>query len=422
MANIDGKSGERIQLVCTSIGGYVQYLAGVRFPLFPNPLKLEMNGIYIMVDAVESMAWTGDTPWHGLGVEIDRDDPALRDMPAFMEKADLNWEVQKVSLQYGEDHPFTPGGTIENEYHLIRSSDGSQLSVRPITDHAYKVRNNDSACDVLQPFLDSGEFTLETAGSLFSGQKVWFLCRLGTGFDVGQDDQVANFLTYTIDHSGTSANTAFYTPIRVVCANTLRLATNNVEDIIRDNHKTIFDADLMRVAIDLVRDQSVDYEKLCRGMMEYRIDGAAVVDYFRTVYQQEPKPDKSGLLVDSSTVRRAISLYHGTDPRAETHDTARGLQRRNQEVIDAMRRGAEGEANALLRSIDEPVIDGTVNPGWEKGEHKLWGAYNTVTYIADHAPMRKYASDDHRLDRALYGSQLDIKSRATNVAVELMVA
>ena len=125
---------------------------------------------------------------------------------------------------------------------------------------------------------------------------------------------------------------------------------------------------------------------------------------------------------EHTTVRRAISLYHGIDPRAETHDTAQGLQRRNQEVIDAMRRGAEGEANALLRAIDEPVIDGTVNPGWEKGEHKLWGTYNVVTYMADHTPMRKYASDDHRVDRALFGSQLDIKSRATKVADELLWA
>ena len=177
---------------------------------------------------------------------------------------------------------------------------------------------------------------------------------------------------------------------------------------------------MMRIAIDLVRDQSVDYEGLCKGMKMLRLDGAAVVDYFRTVYQQEPTPNDAGVLVDSPTVRRAISLYHGVETREGQKETMADLQRRNQEVIDAMRRGAEGEANALLRAIDEPVIDGTVNPGWEKGEHTLWGAYNTVTYITDHAPMRKYASDDHRLDRALFGSQLDIKSRATKVAAELV--
>jgi len=373
-----------------------------------------------MVDAVETMAWTGQVPWHGLGVEIGADDPALRDMPAFMEKAGLDWEVQKVSLQYGEDHPFTPGETIEDRYHLVRSDNGTQLSVNPVTDEGYDIRDNASAVDVLQPFLDSDEFTLETAGSLFSGRKVWFLCRLGTGFDVGQDDQVANFLTYTIDHSGVNANTAFYTPIRVVCANTLRLATSSAGDMVRDNHRVKFDADMMRVAIDLVRMQSVDYETLCKGMRAHRMSGEAVVDYFRTVYKQQPKPDDAGRLIDSATVKRAIALYHGSDPRNEKQEPAREQQRRNQEVIDAMRRGAEDEASRLLNQIDAPSNDNAVNPGWEKAEGTLWGAYNVVTYIADHSPMRKFTSDDHRLDNALYSGQNDIKSRATIAAAELV--
>ena len=372
-----------------------------------------------MVDAVETMAWTGQVPWHGLGVEIGADDPALRDMPAFMEKAGLDWEVQKVSLQYGEDHPFTPGKTIEDRYHLIRSDNGTQLSVNPVTDEGYDIRDNASAVDVLQPFLDSDEFTLETAGSLFSGRKVWFLCRLGTGFDVGQDDQVANFLTYTIDHSGGSANTAFYTPIRVVCANTLRLATSSAGDMVRDNHRVKFNADMMRVAIDLVRMQSVDYETLCKGMMAHRMSGEAVVDYFRTVYKHQPTSNDAGRLIDSATVRRAIALYSGSDPRNEKQEPAREQQRRNQEIIDAMQRGAEDEGRRLLNQIKVPSNDNAVNPGWEKAEGTLWGAYNVVTYIADHAPMRSYASDDHRLDNALYG-QNDIKSRATIAAAELV--
>jgi len=198
------------------------------------------------------------------------------------------------------------------------------------------------------------------------------------------------------------------------------LATSSASDMVRDNHRALFDADLMRVALDLVRMQSVDYETLCKAMMARRLDGEAVVDYFRTVYKQQPKPDDAGRLIDSATVKRAIALYHGSDPRNEKQEPAREQQRRNQEVIDAMRRGAEDEASRLLNQIDAPSNDNAVNPGWEKAEGTLWGAYNVVTYIADHAPMRKFTSDDHRLDRALYSSQNDIKSRATIAAAELV--
>jgi len=154
-------------------------------------------------------------------------------------------------------------------------------------------------------------------------------------------------------------------------------------------------------------------------MMAHRMSGEAVVDYFRTVYKHQPTSNDAGRLIDSATVRRAIALYHGSDPRTEKQEPAREQQRRNQEVIDAMLRGAVDEGHRLLNQIDAPSNDNAVNPGWERAEGTLWGAYNVVTYIADHAPMRSYASDDHRLDSALYG-QTDIKSRATIAAAELV--
>ena len=45
-----------------------------------------------MSHEVETMAYAGELPWHGLGVEVSNDLTPLQ----MMEKAELDWEVEKV--------------------------------------------------------------------------------------------------------------------------------------------------------------------------------------------------------------------------------------------------------------------------------------------------------------------------------------
>ena len=54
-----------------------------------------------MSAAVESMAYVGDVPWHGLGTKVD-EDISLRE---FQRQAGLDWMVQKTPVQF---HPHGP--------------------------------------------------------------------------------------------------------------------------------------------------------------------------------------------------------------------------------------------------------------------------------------------------------------------------
>ena len=71
----------------------------------------------------------------------------------------------------------------------------------------------------------------------------------------------------------------------------------------------------------------------------------------------------------------------------------------------------------------ETLVDGPVNPGHDlkSANGTLWGAYQTVMWMADHKPVRDYGND-LRLDRALYGatSGRDIKTKAHERALELV--
>ena len=373
--------------------------------------------------AVETMAWTGAVPWHGLGTEVT-DDSALSNGKAFMAAAGLDWEVGKCSLYYGNEHPFKAGQIIPNEYHLIRLSDGSQVSTRPVTDDHYHIVQNAEMFEVFDPFLASGEMQLNTAGSLFGGQKVWVLVQLKDGFTLPDSDTVCNFFLFTISHTGVDANTAFYTPVRVVCNNTLRLAQSGARNTIRDHHRHPFDVELMRDAMELVKTQSVRFEELAVKMANRRLTGQETVEYFRSVYGAEPSEDESGKLVEHATIRRAIGLARGQDIREATakKPTKDSTIRRQQEIIDALKRGSS--IDELPGEIAEaPSVD--VNPGWNKSssQQTLWGAYNVVTFMEDHAPVRRSRSEDLQLNRALYGRVAnDYKVNAITEARSLVAA
>jgi phage/plasmid-like protein (TIGR03299 family) len=114
-----------------------------------------------------------------------------------------------------------------------------------------------------QPFLDAGECCLHTAGSLHSGQKVWVLAQLNRdNSEIVPGDEVSKFILLSNSHDGTTAIRVGYTPIRVVCANTMAMAhskgsgsqlirirhtrssKNNLENVrdIMDNINMQFDA------------------------------------------------------------------------------------------------------------------------------------------------------------------------------------
>ena len=72
-----------------------------------------------MVAAVETMAYAGEVPWHGLGVKV-RPDLTPEEM---LNAAELNWEVEKVPLTYTIDDDGTEL-LVPNKFALIRKMDG----------------------------------------------------------------------------------------------------------------------------------------------------------------------------------------------------------------------------------------------------------------------------------------------------------
>ena len=100
-----------------------------------------------MAHEIETMAYAGEVPWHGLGVQVI-DDLTPEQM---MDAAGLNWEVEKTPL-------FTSfkGDTvrIKDKFALTRSSDGRILDV---VGNGWNPVQNSEAFEFFNDFVAAGD-------------------------------------------------------------------------------------------------------------------------------------------------------------------------------------------------------------------------------------------------------------------------
>ncbi len=162
-----------------------------------------------MVAEVETMFYTRETPWHGLGTRV-AEAPASKEA---LSLSGLDWKVEQEDLYTGTGY-LVPGFKAN-----IRSTDRKVLGV--VTDR-YKVVQNEEAFVFTDALLGEG-VRYETAGSLQGGRKVWLLARLPQAYIIA-GERISPYLVFSNTHDGSGAIRVAVTPIRVVCNNTLNLA------------------------------------------------------------------------------------------------------------------------------------------------------------------------------------------------------
>lgn len=170
---------------------------------------------------VETMFYTREKPWHGLGTKVMQ---APHSAEA-LELAGLNWRVIQKVLRT-EDGLLVPGFKAN-----VRETDDQVLGV--VTDR-YKVVQNAEAFSFTDELLGEG-VTYETAGSLQGGKRVWILAKLPQKYLISEDE-VAPYLVFMNTHDATGAIKVALTPIRVVCNNTLNLALSTAKRCWTANH------------------------------------------------------------------------------------------------------------------------------------------------------------------------------------------
>jgi phage/plasmid-like protein (TIGR03299 family) len=314
------------------------------------------------IDGVAQMAYAGDVPWHGLGTKV----PADLTPEQMLEAAGLNWTVQKYPTFAILDEN-DPDSVVETgQSALIRSKDKKLLDV--VSDDWNPVQNAE-AFDFFNEFVMAGDMEMHTAGSLKDGQIVWGLAKVKESFELFKGDKIDSYLLFSNFHKYGFSTDVRFTPIRVVCNNTLTLSLNSkVERMVKISHRKQFVASDVKDMLGIATDKLQKYKEMAQFLGSKKAKTESIVEYFERIFPLNSKSPEEG-------------------KRSKNADIA-------------------------LSIID-------TQPGSEFAQGSWWQPFNAVTFMTDHIIGR---SADSRIQSAWYGYNKGLKTKALELAVEFAEA
>ncbi len=301
-----------------------------------------------MAANVETMFYTREKPWHGLGIrvaEAPSSEEALR-------LAGLDWQVKQEPV-YTDTGEAIPGYKAN-----IRDRDRRVLGV--VTDR-YKIIQNQEAFAFTDALLGKG-VRYETAGSLQGGRRVWLLARLPKEYIIS-GEQVSPYLVFSNTHDGNGAVKVALTPVRVVCCNTLNLAldtakrswsmihTGNIRDKLQEAEDTLFMAEVYMMQLG----------KEFGNLQRQKITDRQVAEYIEMLLPLE----KDATAIQNKNITKlredmAHRYYDAPDLQGTGKNAYRFLNAVSDFATHAkpLRRTANHKENLFMRTMDgNPLID-----------------------------------------------------------------
>lgn len=312
-----------------------------------------------------SMMYVGEPPWHGLGVQLNRPATAAEAIKA----AQLDWEVEKAPLAavYQGVDILVDGG-----YAVIRKDvwDTDTYPILGLVGRQYEPLQNSEAFAFFDPIVGQNAAVYQTAGALGNGERVWILAKLPEPIRVIGDDITDKYLLLSNSHDGSSAVQVKFTPIRVVCQNTLTMALRRGPTV-RVVHNTSMRDRLAQAEalLGIVNSRYQRIEEAFQEMVRVQIDQRKLNAYLQDVFPDPAELEDEAAWKKTKAHREASEYYfvHG-------------------------------------RGNDQPGVQRT-----------LWAAYNGIAEYVDYQ-LTGSGPSERRLDSVWFGQGYLIKARAYEAA------
>ncbi len=308
-----------------------------------------------------AIAVYGEPAWHKLGTRLDAPATAEQAIAA----AGLDYEVALAPMT------TTDGLPVPKSRAVVRADSRTVLGV---VGERYVPVQNRQAFGFLDAVVADGGLRYHTAGALGQGEKIWLLAKLPGHIRVRDtDDLVDKYLLLSNAHDGSAALRAFFTPIRVVCQNTLSLAHARGQGqgiSIRHNGNLASKIGEAQQVLGLAQKFYDDAEAVINRLAASYPTGAQLMSFFDALYPDPP----------------------------EGVDNAKAVETRS----------------TLLRLFDEGI--GHDSPGI-KGT--AWAALNAVTEYVDHARPTRGSTGTNRLNTIWFGTGAQVKQKAWDLSLAL---
>jgi len=312
-----------------------------------------------------TMAYVDETPWHRLGERV-HESVTSKEM---CRAAGLDWAIRKEPA---------PGARILNlkkqtyERYLV-FRDPVKDEVAPVAlglvGERYELLQNAEAFSFFEPFIESGFASFHTAGALGNGERVWVLAKIKGEMKISAEDIVDRFLLLSNSHDGTGALTIRFTPIRVVCQNTLNIALKRGSGVISIRHTRNLSQNLAKAQQEelkhVIEKVFGEAQAVFCKMAERRLSGAEPTRVLEGIFPRKDKDKEPDRWV---RVRGVLNDENVTP--IETKDT-------------------------------------------------LWGLYNAIIRDEDYRQSRE-STTEARLSRVWFGSGCDLKLQAFTACREFL--
>lgn len=313
--------------------------------------------------------------WHGLG-QIVEDHPTSEEAIIF---AGLDYEVIKENIfttSFNCDgQRMDTTNKIKTHFATMRNDTGDLLG---IVGSKYEIVQNKTAFTFFDSLVSDGSgIKYETAGALGNGERIFITAKLPDVMRIGRKDVIEEYIFLTTSHDGSGSIMAAFTPIRIVCNNTLNMALRNHTNAVYIKHTANAEQKLTEAAriIQISTNMSEQLEFLFNSWAKIRIDDKEL----QMLIRLSMAPNKE--------VFKAIS----------TGDNSFEFSRQFEDVC--------GQVHEYAHTSESQQMETTAGT--------LFGAYNAVTGYYQN--IKDYKTNDQKVNSIMFGTALDRTKKAFEI-------
>lgn len=344
-----------------------------------------------MAHQIETMAFVGQTPWHGLGNQLTQNQP----IEVWAQQAGMDWRIESSNVSYMAKNERGQNILMpyEEQRVLYRSDTHEPLSV---VSQRYQEVQPKEILEFYRDLTEQSGFELETAGVLKGGRKFWALARTGQSAALIGKDVSNGYILLATACDGTLATTAQFTNVRVVCNNTLSIAIRGQtsgEGVVKVPHSTKFDAEKIKQQLGISIKTWDEHMYEMKQLSQRKVTQQEAVAYFDAVFNNATLSvtDQEESIIQYYL--KAASMDKKSNSKSEPNGRAMS---KALEMFNGQGRGAE----------------------LSSAKNTAYGLLCSITEFVDHE--RRAMSRDHRLNSAWFGMGANLKQRGLEQALRMV--
>lgn len=318
--------------------------------------------------------------WHGLGKVITHyptSSEALQyaGLKYTVEKRPLftikrNIEENRSDSSAAENIELRDSRIVVPESYATVRTDTEQ--VLGIVSKNYHIVQNEDAFSFFDSIVGGDGMQYETAGALGNGERIFITAKLPGYIKVGRDDLIEKYLFLTTSHDGMESITAAFTPVRIVCANTLNAALRTAANAIKIRHTTSAN------------------ERLA---LAHEVMGISnkLADQLQDIFNQW-----SRIFINDVDLKKLIQI--ALVP--------------SKEVLHNIQQNKEDELSTCFKNITDKAFSYAMENSTQQTETTrgtLFGAYNSVTGYFQN--VKHYKDKEAKIKSILYGGIAQIRGQ-----------